>query len=189
MMAMEVVNAFGTPERPKRDRIPKQRVVEWSQSEDIDTLGALYGYVSDPTYASRVSPALSADEFVSLAIKYFEWCLRENPDSKFANSRYEAGWELVGLFAGLWKDLQTPRDECERLKTWLADLYRSADEDLRRCIVDATLEHLFEDRGIAKYFADWKGDPLLGQAYREALEWSARGGTSPLTSKASDADD
>lgn len=56
-----------------------------------------------------------------------------------------------------------------------------SDPDLRTCLVNATLEHLFEDRDIAKYFKDWKNDPILAQAYADGMLWVEKGGVSPLS--------
>jgi hypothetical protein len=62
----------------------------------------------------------------------------------------------------------------------MAKLYREGDARLRRCLVDATLEHLFEQGKFRKFFADWKADPVLGVAHAEALEWVKGGGKTPL---------
>jgi hypothetical protein len=182
MSIAEVIGAFGTPEHQVSGEVAKERVLEWTRSADIDVLGLLYGYVSNPSYSTRVAPPLSAAEFVTFMLRYFERCFKENPESKFADSRYEAGWDLVGNFIGLWRAESTARDECTRIKAWLAEQYRVGDEEVRRCIVDATLEHLFENREIADYFGDWRQQQSLKRAYDEAMEWSAKGGRSPLGS-------
>jgi hypothetical protein len=109
---------------------------------------------------------------------YYERCLRENPEGKWANSAYSAGWDLVGFFLSLWDDESVPRKLLLDLKKWLADLYKDADENLRNCIVLATLEHLFERKPIRKYFADWCDDPILARAYEEACLWN---GKTPLS--------
>jgi hypothetical protein len=59
-------------------------------------------------------------------------------------------------------------------------MYRNGDADLRTCLVTATFEHLFEQRGMPKYFADWKNDPVLAEAYTQAMDWIEHGGDSPL---------
>jgi hypothetical protein len=63
---------------------------------------------------------------------------------------------------------------------WLGRLYKEGDADIRRCIVHATLEHLFEQEPIRKFFADWKNDEVLAVAHAEASEWYKGGGSSPL---------
>jgi hypothetical protein len=61
----------------------------------------------------------------------------------------------------------------------------AGDSEIRTCIVQATLEHLFENREVAEYSSDWKEHPVLSTAYREAMEWSilaaeVRFGCNPL---------
>jgi hypothetical protein len=68
----------------------------------------------------------------------------------------------------------------EDWKLWLANIYRRGSEDVRTCIVTATLEHLLEQGAFRKFFADWVKDPILRKAYEEALEWYAGGGRTPL---------
>ena len=66
------------------------------------------------------------------------------------------------------------------MKRWLGDPYLEGDEDLRIAIVNATLEHLFERRAIAKYFRDWKQHPVLSVAYAQGMLWSEEGGKTDL---------
>jgi hypothetical protein len=63
---------------------------------------------------------------------------------------------------------------------WPANPYVSGDDKLRQCLVVATLEHLFENREIAKFFSDWKNQEILADAYERAIKWSRRGGRTPL---------
>jgi hypothetical protein len=46
--------------------------------------------------------------------------------------------------------------------------------------VQATLEHLFEQKDMRKFFSDWSKDEVLAVAHEEASEWYKGGGTSPL---------
>lgn len=87
---------------------------------------------------------------------------------------------LAGWIASQWKDKNVHKVALAEWKDWLADMYRHGDADLRTCLVTATLEHLFEQRGMSKYFADWKADPTLAEAYAQATEWINHGGDSPL---------
>jgi hypothetical protein len=51
-------------------------------------------------------------------------------------------------------------------------LYRAGDEGIKRAVVDGILEHLLEEKGLRKFFADWKADPQLKTAYDEAQLWA-----------------
>jgi hypothetical protein len=59
-------------------------------------------------------------------------------------------------------------------------LYIAGDAEVRQALVQATLEHLFENREVAEYFSDWKRHPVLSIAYDEAMQWVEAGGQSPF---------
>jgi hypothetical protein len=171
--------------REKTDPIPRDKVIAWMASSDQEALGALYHSITDRRFTSRIEPSLTFDDYQSFARAYFGRCLREDPKGTWISSRYSAGWDLVGWIASLWKDKNAHKVALAEWKSWLADMYRQADADLRTCLVTATLEHLFEQRGMPKYFADWKADPTLSEAYAQAVEWVEHGGESPLGKEAS----
>jgi len=68
----------------------------------------------------------------------------------------------------------------EDLKNWLGELYKNGDETIRKCIVQASLEHLFEQKPIRKFFSAWRNDAVLRVAYEEACLWPDGGGRTPL---------
>jgi hypothetical protein len=84
----------------------------------------------------------------------------------------EAGMEVGAYDRQLWKHKETRLREFPLLKKWAARLYREGDSDLQTCFVQSVLEHLLEDGKIADYFSDWKNDPILQQAYAEAMAWA-----------------
>ncbi|HUU13753.1 MAG TPA: hypothetical protein VM182_08585 [Terriglobia bacterium] len=168
-------------ERPPTNPIPKEMVLKWMASRDIQALGATYAFLfNKPERRNRVQPPLEYRDYHKFVTHYFERCFRENPDGKWTNNRYEAGWDLVNWFAFQWNDPEVPRSALDDLKSWMAKLYKEGDAELRRCFVDATLEHLFEQSKFRKFFADWKDDPVLKVAHAEALEWVKGGGNTPL---------
>lgn len=166
-----IVETFGLPEQPRYSAIPKEQLLDWMWTNDVDALGALYFFIMKPAYANRIQPALTLPEYREFILRYFDHCLRLNPDGDWVHTRYEAGWDLASWFAKLWQDRNASRETLQQIKNWLATLYKEANGEIRRCIVDATLEHLFENRAISRYFADWKKDAELAVAYAEAAEW------------------
>jgi hypothetical protein len=68
----------------------------------------------------------------------------------------------------------------EDWKHWLADIYKRGSNDVRKCIIQATLEHLLEQGAFRRFFDDWIRDPVLRKAYEEALEWYEGGGRTRL---------
>lgn len=151
---------------PKTDVLPLSDVKQWMQSDDIEVLGFTVAMIHDGRF--RIEPPLPVDEYVRWVTHYSERCFRENPDGEWSDSSYSAGWDLVRVFIGLWDDETVPRELFLKVKVWLAVLYKSADDRVRTCIVNATLEHLFERKPIRKYFSDWQNDPILSAAYNDA---------------------
>ena len=173
---------WNTPENaewtPKTDVVALSDIQRWMGSSDIETLAFTHDLLSENRF--RVEPAISISEYVRFTKHYYERCMQENPDGEWSVPRYIAGGELVNIFASLWRDSSVPRSVLEDLKLWLARLYREGDSDLRTCVVQATLEHLFEQEQIREFFADWLKDEVLAVAHREASEWYKGGGSSPL---------
>jgi hypothetical protein len=163
-----------------KNPISQSEVCKWMESDDADTLGATYVFLSKPKHISRVDPPLAFDTVFSFMLKYFEFCLKTDPRSKWANSAYSAGADLVGWFVWMWDDGRG-RNYFEVIKNKLAALYISGSPDLKKCIEHAIIEHLFERKQIRKFFGDWKTNPQLQPAYDEGMLWVKGGGTSPLT--------
>ncbi|MBZ5721514.1 MAG: hypothetical protein LAO03_14135 [Acidobacteriia bacterium] len=151
---------------PKTDTVSLSDVREWFKSNDIEVLGFTSALIHDARF--RVEPPLTPNEYKSFVTHYYGRCLKEDPKSKWADSRYSAGSTLVNAFASLWRDSSVPRQVLKELKAWLGLLYKEGDESMRACIVTATLEHLFEQEDIREFFSDWKKDPLLAVAHKEA---------------------
>ena len=154
---------------PKTTVVPLSELQSWMTSDDIEVLGYVDSVVHEPRF--RIEPPLSTDDYVKWVKHYCGRCFRENPDGEWSDSSYSAGWELVRIFIVLWDNETVPRSALQELKNWIAETYKSADERLRTCIVQATLEHLFERKPIRHYFSDWKRDAELAKAYREACLW------------------
>jgi len=86
----------------------------------------------------------------------------------------------VNIFAHMWRDSSVPRSVLHDLKAWLGRLYIAGDAEIRTCIVQATLEHLFEQKQIREFFSDWQDNEILAVAHQEASEWYKGGGHSSL---------
>lgn len=112
---------------------------------------------------------------------YYRRCLLDDRETEFVPSFHVAGYELARWFRSLWDDSEVPREYLNDLKTMLAELYKSSDQEKADRLVNAVIEHLFETAGVPEFFADWKSDPVLSRGFTRAMEWVNCGGTSPLT--------
>lgn len=170
---------LGAPE-PRSIPISKNRLEQLMRSGNIEVLGVVYDFISDPKHRPLIEPRLEFRDYHRFITAYFGRCFREDPKSRWACSRYSAGWDLVNWFVSFWNDETVPRSAISELKEWLATLYREGDANLRTCLETATLEHLFEHKTIQKFFTDWERDPVLGTAYSAAAAWVKGGGKTPL---------
>ena len=177
-----IAKLWVTPEHsewtPKTDVVPLNDIQRWTASDDIEILGFTYHLLSNRRF--RIEPPISLREYVEFMKRYYERCLRENPDGEWSDSSYSAGMDLVNIFVAFFRDSAVPRSVLADLKNWLAQLYKAGDSELRTCLINATLEHMFEQKEIREFFSDWKSDQMLAVAYEEASEWYKGGGTSPL---------
>jgi hypothetical protein len=175
--------AFEAAEKCVGSEVPGAQVQTWMTSPDVEVLGALNVYMHEPQYAKLIKPGIGFDDYHSFMLRYYELCFDQNPDSEWAEGRYAAGWAFVTWFHKMWMDPNVPREKIEETKRWLANLYKRADSELRTCLVNAVLEHLFENKQIAVYFKSWTQEPQLRDAYIDAMLWTEKGGQSSLTKK------
>jgi len=163
--------AFGKGDAAKGRDVPKAQVLSWMESPDLDVQGALCSIIADADLVKLVKPELGFDDCFHFVISYLERCMLEDPDSAWADSRYGAGTQLVGWIRHFWEDKSIPRERLQEIKHRLAALYVQGDERMRDAVVNAVLEHVFESKELVAFFEDWKDDPNLGAAYRDALAW------------------
>jgi len=144
-------------------------VRQWMKTTDLEAMGAVFTLLNEPQHYKRITPPLVFDDYRSFHLRYYERCLRENLEGKWSDSRYIAAHSLVRWFRGLWRDDSIPRAALRELKSLLARLYREGDKGLKTAVVTGALEHLFDDKDIRRFFADWEDDSELRSALQEAL--------------------
>jgi hypothetical protein len=164
--------------KPRTDTLQLADIRRWSRSDDVEILGFTSAMIHDARF--RINPPLMPEEYRAFVMHYYERCLKEDPKGKWADSRYSAGAALVNIFASLLRDSRVSREIVKEMKDWFGRLYAEGDEPLRTCLVTATFEHLFEQKEIREFFADWRIHPVLARAHKEASEWYVGGGKTPL---------
>lgn len=167
--------------RPRTTVIALDEMRIWMKCDDLELMGFLSTILMDGRF--RLEPAIALEEHNRFLIRYYDRCIRENPEGEWSDGRYSAGWDAVSWFIRLWDDPRVPRSLLQEIKEWLAALLKSSDQVVREAVVNAILEHLFERKQIARFFEDWKQDPDLRSEYESGLLWAKDGGHSPLTEK------
>lgn len=180
-MPQEIIDELMAPAN-ERKSVPQSRVREWMDRQDADSLGATYVFLSKAEHTDRVTPPLEFDPVFDFMLRYYEFCLKTNPQSEWANNAYSAGWDLVGWFVWMWDEKRDKR-YFEAMKCMLAKLYLAGGPELKKCIEHAVVEHLFERKDIIAFFGDWRENSQLRPAYEEGKMWVDGGGTSPLTER------
>lgn len=151
-------------------RIPRQQVIDWIASGDVETWGVLYVL----TYKAywRIEPELGMHDTCSFIEDYLLKCLIENPEAgDWILSGYEAAWDLARWI----KHLEGLGPEAGRfireVATRVEAAFREGDAETRDRIVNGFLEHVFEKSSLRGFFASWENDPVLAEAYALAAEW------------------
>lgn len=149
--------------------IPVSLVRQWMSCSGLEVQGALTSFLL--SQSGRIEPSLSWEEVCVAFENYYKQCLiRDLQQNDYVPNRYIAGYELVNWFMYLWKEPSAPREYVIRLKIMLRDLYLE-NEPLRSAIVNAVMEHLFEVQEIQDFFAEWKSNPKLSNAFNVAKAW------------------
>ncbi len=103
--------------------------------------------------------------------EYFERCILTDPVGERTLTRNGAAWEAQDCIFDAWESEGGSSESFMNEKSG----WRSCTEPGMKnqaAIVDGILEHLFEKKGLRKWFADWKADSELKTAYDEARLWA-----------------
>lgn len=163
----QILDIFNSKNSP----INKAQVLEWMQDSDLEVIAAISCYISKKDITDRITPQLKFNETFEFLLHLYARSLKENSPGEWAESRYGAGREVVALIKSLWSNDEISIGQFDKFKKWLADLFITGDSDLKECIVNAILEHLFEEPTLLAQFEDWKSDPRLAAAYSDSLLW------------------
>jgi hypothetical protein len=144
-------------------------VRDWLQEPSLDELALVTEFILE--HRSKIDPPLTIEQTCIAVRTYYIRALEGDYESEFVPPFHIAGHELVRWFRRVWNNTAVPRECIHELKTALAELYRSSDQKRAEKIINAVIEHLLETPEIRMYFADWKSDPVLNQAYIRAMEW------------------
>jgi hypothetical protein len=178
-MLQEIIRHLNTAES-ESSAIAEPEVRRWMSSDDPEELGATYALLTNAQLVQRITPELSFDQIFAFLLRYYEFCLRYNPQGEWVNDRFTAGCDFVSAFVSLW-DEKRDKKYFREMKSLLSRLYIEGPGELKDSIEQAVVEHLFERDEIREFFGDWRVDPQLRPAYEAGKLWAEGGGRSPLT--------
>jgi hypothetical protein len=158
----------------KSNPIPFDNLDYWISHDDVESLevtAAIVHYLDYDKVTNNVTPPIKIDWYARTFMHYTKQCIMEDRDGEWRDSRYQAGWNFASWFNAIWQDKEKYETQIKDSKLLLRNLYLEGDDDIRVCVVNAILEHMFSDKSIAKFFLDWRNDEILNKAYRDALLW------------------
>jgi hypothetical protein len=167
-----VLSAFSVVDRGGQSISREQVRSLLASSEDIEAQGALCSHLLNSHYSSRISPSLELRDIHPFVPRYFLRCLKEAPSGEWSESRYTAGIALANWFKALIHDESVPPHVPLEIKASIENVWTDGSQELRDAILNAVLEHIFEDRDARAIFEDWRQHPTFGDLYDAACEWS-----------------
>jgi hypothetical protein len=150
--------------------LPKAAVQKWMKTDNITVMGAVFSLIHNPKKRALISPALDFTDYQMFHLKYYEQCIKKNPDDEWADSRYTAAHSLVSWFTHLWSEREKRGKALRQLKSLIKRLYLNQAPEIKTAIITGILEHLFRDSAIRTFFDDWKTAPFLRNAYEEGTQ-------------------
>jgi hypothetical protein len=165
----DVISTF--QDEKANEPIALELINKWMKSADIEVLGALDSFLFQKNHHLRVQPRIPLVELHRFKLRYLEHCLVSNIENQWVDDRYSAAHDLRSWFVSLWEKKDVPPGFLDELILLLERLYRIGGKDLRSCLVNVTLEHLFERSAIRGRFQNWEKDPVLSEAYSQAMQW------------------
>ena len=149
--------------------IDRARVLNWMTQPDLETRALVYS-LTDNAW-SRITPELTMEQQCSFMQKYLLDAVGANRrDEECIHSGFEAAWELAAWLKHLYCLPKTEKI-IARVVADLEQLYRTSDAETRNRIETGAVEHIFEEKGLRKYFEHWRRDPDLRTAYELCLAW------------------
>jgi len=173
---LDIMHKLNSQGGRKSDIIPVERLRGWMHRPEIEVQAAIYDLVTSSERVEKLVPDLTFEDCLAFMPAFFSRCITENPNTELTLSRWEAAMEFLGWFGNLWDDPSVHKSVLSEAKDQLRKLYLEGDSDVRKALIQGTLEHLFENASVREFFADWLSDPELQEAYEEAAEWSRLGG-------------
>lgn len=156
----------------RKGPIPKDQILDAMGTGDSELAGAVYDIVTDDELRKRIDPPLTDSEVEKFLVGYLERCMLTNPEGDWTLTRYDAASEAQSFMLAVWESEGGDSKPFVQWKKWIERLYLAGDDDVKLAIVNGILEHLFEEKGLRRFFADWKEDARFRTAYEYAALWA-----------------
>jgi hypothetical protein len=160
-------------------QLERAELRRWLRATDPDVLGAVYRAVS--YHWGRIKPGFTRMQYARLLNRFVAATLVRPGKTVYAMTPSEVIRTYCGFLLECYRSSDEEAVKCMQFSVRaLGGLYRRATPRMRRCIVDAGIEHLFEESGMRAHFDYWRRDRVLSRGYREALDWAQAQPPAPL---------
>ncbi|HET6250760.1 MAG TPA: hypothetical protein VFE47_23930 [Tepidisphaeraceae bacterium] len=159
-----------------RQRFSLAEVRRWMATDgDLELWAAVYD-VLGPGW-KLIKPEPDMEETCEFITRYLLRCIHENvQDHDRVPTGYDAAHDLANCLK-LWAAKLPQTDPVlTNTASKITDAYRIGDEAERDRLLNGMLEHALESTAVRPYFAPWKNDAVLGEAWQLAMEWAVAHG-------------
>ena len=122
-------------------------IKKWMRSTNIEVLGTIHFYLDEMGYFSKISPPFELKDILELQKKYF------------------SSLDLLPWFYNFWNHPDITQSLLNDFNSWIAQIYKEGDTDVKEEIIHVVFLHLFEDKKVKKLFSNWQDDPDLKEAF------------------------
>ena len=159
----------------RRDRFSYAEIAGFIADEsDLDVWSAVYLALGESF--RRIKPEPGMEMTCSFIMRYLLRCIREDPSHEHVPFGHEAATDLAECLK-LWA---SKLPETEPVLEWaardIAQELTGGDARVRDTILNGMLEHALESARVRPFFEHWRNDPILGDAWRLAMEWAVAHG-------------
>lgn len=155
-------------------KIPLSHIEKWSGSLDVDVMGAVFYILTDENCYANITPSPKIESYNDFFLRYFEYCILNDPDSNWADSRYTACYNVTKWFKYLWRNNKKNQLALKKIKTWLENICKQGDSNIQKSIEYGILEHLLDRNDVLNFFSNWKTDKSLKLVLDESLKYSKK---------------
>lgn len=150
-------------------KVPCEKTREWMSSRHREVQSLIYEWLRGHHPSIEAPPRHEVEQFY---LEFLEASLRENKGNEYRFEQYEAVMEIHAWIRDLWHGRPDTIQTLERVRDMLRCLCIEGDDELRGAVLFHSFEHLFMNREIADFFADWANDGRLTDMYNRAI-WLA----------------
>ncbi len=146
-----------------KETIPQSMIMSAFNSSDHELKGIAYTIISTSTLSKNIKPCLSFNDYFHYVNDYIQYCIIENPDGDWSDSRYSACWDYANWFNCWFNSKGIDVKYLEIIKENIEKLYKNSDSEIQLAIETGFLEHILRNKKTIDFFSNWSQDEILSE--------------------------